>query len=327
VKILVLHPGALGDIILSLPAIELLRSRFLSARITLAGNRDYLTAVARGHADRLISFSAIPLHALYQADSLQPAQENFWKEFDLVLSWTGSGDPGFVHKLRRLHPNAHIASWKPLPGTKTHASRRFLESLVPWTEMPGCVRPAEIFLPPENRADAQDWLKSQGWLGAERLVALHPGAGSEGKRWPLANYRELAGLLAATAGNKLLIIEGPAEPGLGGELAQSLPVSPCIIAQNLPLGVLAGILELCAAFVGNDSGIAHLAAALKTRALVLFGPTLPEHWAPLGENSAALHRAADCAACREGLIGLRHTCLNDISVAAVREHLHKWEIC
>jgi len=305
---------------------ELLRGRFPSARITLAGNLDYLTVVVRGHADQLISLSAIPLHALYQADPLRPDQETFWRAFDLVLSWTGSSDPDFVQKLRILNSDAQVASWKPLPGTKIHVSRRFLESLDSWTDVPNCARPAAIFLSPENRVEARDWLKSQGYIGSERLVALHPGAGSEGKRWPLANYQELAGLLAASVPNKLLIIEGPAEPGLGVELAHNLPASARIMAGNIPLGMLAGVLELCVALVGNDSGIAHLAAALKTRTLVLFGPTLPENWAPLGDNVVALRNATNCAACHEGLIGARHDCLESISVAEVREQLRKWKI-
>jgi ADP-heptose:LPS heptosyltransferase len=326
VEILVLHPGALGDIILSLPAMELLRGRFPAARITLAGNLDYLTAVAQGHAHQFVSLSAIPLHALYRADPLRPDQENFWKAFDLVLSWTGSGDPEFVQKLQRLHSNAHIAAWKPLPGTKIHASQRFLESLSPWIKVRNRERPAAVFLSPENRTKAVDWLRSKGCVRGETLVALHAGAGSEAKRWPIANYRELARLLLETANNKLVIIEGPAETGLGAELSQALPASVCVMARDIPLELLAGILEQCAAFVGNDSGIAHLAAALKTRTLVLFGPTLPENWAPLGENVVALRNAEACPACRESLIGAQHICLKGISVAAVRELLRQWEV-
>jgi len=61
--ILVLHPGALGDLILALPALAALRSHFTGAHITIAGNQDYLRVIARGYADELLSLSVLPLHA------------------------------------------------------------------------------------------------------------------------------------------------------------------------------------------------------------------------------------------------------------------------
>jgi heptosyltransferase-2 len=77
-----------------------------------------------------------------------------------------------------------------------------------------------------------------------------------------------------------LVVEGPAEPGLGWSLVEAL--GPGSVLARLPLPMLAGVLSHCRLYVGNDSGISHLAAAMGVPSVVLFGPTSPVHWAPLG---------------------------------------------
>ncbi|PYV11204.1 MAG: hypothetical protein DMG07_19770, partial [Acidobacteria bacterium] len=99
-RILVLHPGALGDIILALPALDALREHAPGAEVTLAGNRDCLDAVASGHAERMLSLATLPLHRLYAAGPLPPQDLGFWRSFDRIISWTGAGDPQFEHNLR-----------------------------------------------------------------------------------------------------------------------------------------------------------------------------------------------------------------------------------
>ena len=81
--------------------------------------------------------------------------------------------------------------------------------------------------------------------------------------------------------NQLLIIEGPAESGLAAQIVRELPIGAAMTAKSLPLDILAATIAQSNAFVGNDSGIAHLAAALGIPSTVIFGPSLPQHWAPL----------------------------------------------
>ncbi len=150
------------------------------------------------------------------------------------------------------------------------------------------------------------------------LLALHPGASGCGKRWPLDRFQSVAGLLESS--HDCLIIEGPAEPGLAAELGRSLRPEGCIIAESLPLRLLAGILSSCHAYLGNDSGISHLAAALGLRSVVIFGPTQPEQWAPSGPDVQLLRDTTGCAACG-GAGGERHSCLENVTVERVRDCL------
>lgn len=123
---------------------------------------------------------------------------------------------------------------------------------------------------------------------AERLVrglppaflAVHPGSGSPAKNWPAERFLELARTLSA--GQAWLLARGPAEA--------AFPLTRgALDAREWPLRVLAAALARAGLFVGNDSGVAHLAAAAGARTLVLYGPTDPALWAPVGPAVAALH--------------------------------------
>jgi ADP-heptose:LPS heptosyltransferase len=259
VEILVLHPGALGDIILSLPALRMLRSNFPDAIVTLAGNTDFTRAVATGYADRLVSLSSLPLHRLYSSSEVPLEDERLWCSFDRVLSWTGHGTEAITGRLSRLHPCVLSAPWKPQDGDRRHVSRIFLDTLTPWLRPPMEAPFPEIGITPDDRQRGASWLKKKGWNGT-RLLAVHPGAGSREKRWPKENFAELLQRLSSSA--TPVIVEGPAEPGLAKSLAAGLAVQ-IIAAFQLPLVLLAAVLSHCSAYVGQTS---------------------PMHWAPLGRN-------------------------------------------
>ncbi|MGH7948376.1 MAG: glycosyltransferase family 9 protein, partial [Candidatus Binataceae bacterium] len=114
-------------------------------------------------------------------------------------------------------------------------------------------------------------------LAPHRFVLIHPGSGSPAKNWPIDRFIALANQLAATAG-KALIVVGPAEAPLRDQLAGC--GAPVVTSPPLP--TLAGLARLASAYVGNDSGVSHLAAATDAPSVVLFGPTDPARWRPLG---------------------------------------------
>jgi heptosyltransferase III len=320
VEILVLHPGALGDLILALPALRLLRTRIRGAHVTLAANLDYAAAVAAGYADRCISLSTLPLHRLYEEGALPAADVRFWTSFDRILSWTGAGSAEFSKRLSLIHPQAKVAAWKPLGREIRHVSRIFADSLYPWIQATPRVSLPRIRLSPADLLEGEKWLSERGVRTEDFLVGIHPGAGNAGKRWPLERFEELLDRLLCSASCTILILEGPAEPGLGRRLAQREPSPEVLVAESLPLPLLAGILSRCGAFVGNDSGIAHLAAGLLIPSIVLFGPAPPRQWAPRGRHAAVLRNNRGCHAC-EGREGVAHQCLANIPVEAVWSRL------
>jgi ADP-heptose:LPS heptosyltransferase len=321
VEILVLHPGALGDIILSLPAILLLRERFPAAKISFAGDTDKIWVAAHGYADRLISLSSLPLHRLHSRGPLSEADAQFWNSFDRILSWTGSGSTEVAQKFENLKSEVCCARWRPDAGETRHVSRIFADSLHPWLPPQADLPQARIILTDKNREDAGEWLAEKGWRG-EVLVALNPGAGGLAKRWALESFRSLALLIFTHSDSGVLIIEGPAERGLAVQLSAELPIMRTYVAESLPLPVLAGVLTHCSVYAGNDSGVAHLSAGLGIPTVVIFGPTIPQQWAPLGSHVSALRRNQGCAACNIGSEN-EHICLQNISPADVWREIHQ----
>ena len=324
-EILIIHPGGLGDVVLSLPAVALLRSGFPAARITVAGNIDHLVPVMSGYAERILSLSSLPLHHLYAPGSVPESVVKFWRSYDRIVSLTGGGDREFTRKFKEIHPNVIVASWRPAPGDAKHVSQLFVDSLDigihPETE----AAPAPILLESELSNEGKRWLGAQGWNGRDPLTALHPGAGSRIKRWPVSRFMRLAQHLALQEKRKLLIIEGSAERGLAEQIVAELPADAAIVFDSMSLNLIAGVVAHCDLFIGNDSGVAHLAAALNVRCVVLFGPTLPQHWAPLGHDVTILRNAQGCEGCASR--GSDHTCLENITVEEVIRNSKPLQVC
>jgi ADP-heptose:LPS heptosyltransferase len=311
VEVLVLHPGALGDLVLSLPTVALLRARRPGARITIAANLDFLGAVSRRYAERSLSLSTVPLHRLFAGDTPTDDDLRFWRSYDLVLSWLGADDPEFCRALRAANPDSHVGSWRPSHSDTRHVSLLFAGILNPWLGEGLSPGPAEVSVSPDSAAAADRWLREQGCRPGEALVALHPGAGGLAKRWDSRRFARVAAALASCPGCRVVAVEGPADGGLLKGIGSACPPGTFIEARNLPLKTVAGVLQRCDAYLGNDSGVSHLAAALGVPSVVLFGPTLPENWAPSGRSVRVIRRADGCLACT-GTAGATHTCLEAI---------------
>jgi ADP-heptose:LPS heptosyltransferase len=115
--------------------------------------------------------------------------------------------------------------------------------------------------------------------GERRLLALGPGSGSPGKNWPSGHFAEL-GRRWVKGNGHALVVSGPAEERMIGDLRRELGEEGVFFLENEPLPCVAAALERCEAFVGNDSGVTHMAAAVRTPTVAIFGPTDPGTWQP-----------------------------------------------
>jgi ADP-heptose:LPS heptosyltransferase len=115
------------------------------------------------------------------------------------------------------------------------------------------------------------------------FVAVHPGSGSRAKNWPFDRFVDAVRRLAS--GGCWLLVLGPAE-------REHVPPPDALVARSIPLRRLGAVLAGAGLFLGNDSGVAHLAAACGTRTLALFGPTDPARWAPVGRAVRTLRAAS-----------------------------------
>ncbi len=175
---------------------------------------------------------------------------------------------------------------------------------------------------PELKVPASDvsaWRQRLG-LGSNGrpAVALAPGAVGPSKRWPSGYYAELARQLAA-AGNTVWVIGGPGEKEIAAEIVAAGPEHiRDLTGSDLRNAILA--LAAAQAAVSNDSGLLHVAAAIGTPAVGIFGPTSPWHWAPLNPIAAVIETttALECRPCHKPVCRLgHHRCMRDIAVEQV----------
>ena len=141
----------------------------------------------------------------------------------------------------------------------------------------------------EGMRTAKVWLSERGLLD-RRLITIHPGSGSPRKNWPLDRFAEVAAQLTAE-GHELVVTLGPTEEESGPEWLQAWRSTQAHVARGLDVDTLAAILSTCSAYVGNDSGVSHLAASVGVPTVALFGPTDPIQWAPRGECVSVLLRS------------------------------------
>ena len=166
------------------------------------------------------------------------------------------------------------------PETAVHVVDQYLSLLAPLGVIPG---PVEFHVPLQPAAERrmEDFLGEQGVKSTDRLIAINPGAGRADKRWPVAHFRALADRLAQEPDARILLLWGPDEVHMARQIRDGLQAR-AILAPPTDLHELGGLLRRASLMVASDTGPLHLAAALGTPSLGLYGPTRAERNGPYG---------------------------------------------
>jgi len=286
-RILVIRGGAIGDFILTLPAIAALRNQFPEAHLEVLGYPHIVQlAQAGGLVDRAASIEARALAGFFARNGiLDPRLADYFSEFDIIVSYLFDPDKIFQTNVARCTPAQFIVGpHRPDESEKLHATKVYLKPLERLA-----IFEADHW-PRLNVGQASRLsLTSERDLDGDRrdacpTLAIHPGSGSEKKNWPEEKWAELLRQLLQSTSLQLLLVGGEAEGDRLRRFATALRSERIRVAQSLPLPELARRLESCAAFIGHDSGISHLAAALGVPALILWSDTIEEIWRPPQEN-------------------------------------------
>ncbi len=276
---LIVFPGALGDLICFIPALRALARRHREAAIELMARGELARfaagrlGITRGHAiDR-------PEVSLLFSEAVDAAARaaGFFAGFVRVYSFFGAENVTCRRTLTEacsglvtFHPFRPI-SFGEGGG---HVASAYLRSL----DETETAEPLEVTvtLGTEDLAAASRAL-SRHRLEPGNFTLLMPGSGSRKKNWPAEKFAELARLLPPQRPAAILL--GPAE----AELDRFFRERRLPVLEDLELGEVAAVARMASSFVGNDSGVSHLAAAAGALGVVLFGPTDPIRWRPLGE--------------------------------------------
>lgn len=289
-RFLILRGGAIGDFVVTLPVLQALRARWPDAHIEMIGYPHIARlALAAGLVARVHALDTARIARFF---GLRPEIDDetvaFLSSFDVILSYLHDPD-GVVGSNFRLHGAKELLYRSPVDPA-IHIVDHLLKPLETLALYETGTAPS-LPLGAEETAAGRVWLDAAG--AGPAPLAIHPGSGSPKKNWPVDRFLEIARRVAAR-GRRPVFILGEADRAIAGCVRSAAAEMAAPVAEGLDLVALAGVLAGCGGYLGNDSGITHIAAALGIPVVALFGPTDPSHWAPRGPNVRLL-RAPDGA--------------------------------
>jgi ADP-heptose:LPS heptosyltransferase len=269
--LVLIFPGALGDLLLVLPTLRLLRRRHHPERTVLVvGEQQRALARMLDVADVVASLDDADAAWLFGGSTVP----RWLAPGSTVFSWLGMREP-LAERLRGLAENASLLAVERGPG-RAHAAVAYARA----AGVPGHRRrlAAGAAIAPPDSVRAAAFVE-----GLRRpLLAVHRGAGASAKRWAPDGFADVASWWRRSRGDVVELL-GPAEAG-------EPPLTGARTASGWALPDVAALLGLADAYIGNDSGVSHLAGAVGTPGVVLFCVTAPSRWRPLSLRLLALRR-------------------------------------
>jgi heptosyltransferase III len=329
-SILVLRPGAIGDAILAFPVLKALREQYDGTRITFVSNPQVLPlAEAFGVAEQTFDFQNIQWSELFSSSGIRTSSlHDLLALTDLAICWMRDPDGIIEHNLKTLgvkHPI--IAPGRPSAGAGIHIVD-YLARTIGLPNV-GALYVARNRLQPEENlsisvgarvddmgldeplwspvgAEYSPFIDEPTTLGdplqttlhaqdkvTKLFVAIHPGSGSAEKCWPAPRFAQVIKRLWEQ-NYPILVLAGPADTECIDDLLKHLsypPISEMFkLLTKAPLLEVAHQLQQCRCYLGNDSGITHLAAMLGVPTVAIFGPTDPKIWRPVGPFVRVIQR-------------------------------------
>lgn len=274
-SLVVFRPGGLGDTVLTLPTLRILESRPDEPDIRLVGSRwaEELQPLLPGTS--VSRFDDAALAPLFGSDR-PPDVVDWLRSADVAVLYGAEPDECLVRNVRRLCGGT-VVTWptEPKPGlhVAAHLAGAVLNGVPAVSEVPL----PRLHVPPALREWAAGWMQPR--FGEAVAVAVHPGSGGRRKCWPPERIAALIRSLDAP----VLMPWGPADDEHCERVLNLLSsAARPVVARGLPVARIAALLARCRAYVGNDSGLTHVTAALGAPTVAVFGPTDPAVWRPLG---------------------------------------------
>ena len=328
-KILVIRPGAMGDILVATPLLPNLRRAFPESHIAFLAGRKFVPVLkANPYLDEIIVFDKEKMGKRWNAGrigreirfvaSIRARQFNI--VFDLmgnlrsaILSLaSGAGiRVGYSYRVRRFFYNRTVFARNPQYVVEFN-----LDSL---RRLNIPVVQKDIHLPVDETdiSFATQWLSAKGVCGGAPAVGLFPGGGWQSKRWPEEHFVRLGDLLARRLGAVVLVMGGPMEKDSVERIVSAMSSSPLKV-EGLALSRFAGLVSRLDLFVSSDSGPRYLAVAAGVPSIGLFGPTHAPNANPPDPAHVALTYGGECTDCNK-LFCAEKDCMKGITPEHVYE--------
>jgi heptosyltransferase-2 len=319
-RLVVRMPNWLGDAVMALPALAAVRTAFRESVLTIAAPASVAPIFeedTEARQDEVLTLAP----AVEEPAALKAGR------FDAALllpnSFRSAWNARSAGITERWGYSSSLRGWmltrsvRP-PSTKVHQSTFYLD-LVRGIGVPADERLPRIAVRPATARRSDEMLAQHGVTPGVPLVGFAPGAAyGHAKRWPPRRVADLITRVSRERGAVSVLVGAGGDRGAGREIESSLP--PDVRMVNLigrtDLRLLAGLLARCGAFVSNDSGAMHLAAAIGVPVTAIFGPTDDRVTAPLGNHDVLIHQVF-CRPCMLRDCPIDHRCMKGITVDAV----------
>lgn len=322
-RIAIVRALQLGDLLVAVPALRALRSRFPDAEVTLIGLpwATWFAGRFSGYIDRFVPFPGWPGidEAAYDEQQTERfIQEQRARGYDLVIQMHGNGRVmnGFALALGGLMTAGYFADERPeglspaapYPDDQPEILRNLgLAQLVGATDLRANL---EFPLNGADRAEARSLLPPRGPESPLR-VGIHAGASAPSRRWPVERFAEVANNLVSRHGAQIILTGGPDEEEIAGSVAMLVEAPVTNLAGQTSLGGLAAVISGLDLFVTNDTGPGHIATALGVPSVTIFGPADFRRWSPLDTSRhVVVRRQVECSPCPHRVCPIDHRCLS-----------------
>ncbi len=329
-KILIVRMDRIGDVVLSTPAIHTVRDAYPDSHIAVLV-RPYARDIVEGNPY---------INEVFTYDKYRNGK-NLW------------GNIKFIMNLRRkkfdlaiiLHPknSTHLISFlagipkrvgydkklgglltTKIPHTKQFGLKHEIDYTLNVLRYLG-IEPKDrgLYVPLNKKSEEKiaGIFNRNGVSGNDMVVTIHPGASCPSRRWNLKSFAKVADTLANKYGAKIVIMAGSEDKIFGDKVAEHMTTNPLNLSAKTSVSDLASILKRSNLFISNDSGPVHIACAVGTPTISIFGRNdrglSPMRWGPVGKNDAALHKDVDCEICLAHNCRRGFKCLDAISVEEV----------
>jgi ADP-heptose:LPS heptosyltransferase len=291
-NVVVIHPGALGDVLLAVPAIREFAARFPRRQLLLFARASIGRLLAECRViDGWISTESQVCSGLFarrgsQSDELR----SVFERCDAAVAWTEDVDGALGKVLRQYGvPKLWIQSPFSPSLQREHQRERFLET-IDGNSAKG-IGEYVLRLPDHLREEGRIYLENKGILEPRSLVLAHPGSGSIHK---CLRPEKFAHIIRQLQHQEMapVLLEGPADHKTVDGVLRELSKKPPVL-RGFDLSLVAGVLTHAELYLGHDSGVTHLAALLGVRTVAMFGPTDSDRWAPHGHHVTIL-RGPSC---------------------------------
>ncbi|MBM3215572.1 glycosyltransferase family 9 protein [Candidatus Poribacteria bacterium] len=317
-RILLIRLSSMGDVVLTTPAIRAARERFPDARIAFLTNESYAPLLsANPHLDAVLTLDR-------QRSNRSPAA--FWESirfirserFDVSVDMHRRAKTAaltFLARIRTRIGGTRLDNRRVALDPSAYAGGRALAALAPLEALDGDAR-LEVVVPPDDAAKADELLRGHRIDAGAPTLGIFPGAGWRPRAWMPERFAEVARRFSAETGGRAVVVGAGNECDLVERIVESVG-SSAVPLMDLPLGVLAGIIARCGVFLSNDTGPMHLAVAVGTPTVALFGPGRFERFAPKLPH-IAIREPIACSPCKQFRDHCRNNaCMQLIQVDAV----------